>query len=66
MYFSLNKKIFYTIFGLMIFTSMLFLMLFLGLFGEKYTKNQTQILMRNQYIISLLHENVQLQRELGR
>ena len=64
MYFSLNKKIFYTIFGLMIFTSMLFLMLFWAVFGKKYTDDQYQVFSRNQYIIDLLHENIQLQKEL--
>ena len=44
----------------------LFLMLFLGLFGEKYSETQNQVFLRNQYVIDLLYENIQLQRELGK
>ncbi len=64
MYFSLNKKIFYTIFGLMVFTATLFLMLFLGVFGKKYTEDQNNIFLRNQYVMELLHENIALRREI--
>ena len=66
MYFSLNKKIFYTIFGLMVFMAMLFLVLFLGIFGTKYSEDQNTIFLRNQYIMELLHENIILQRELDK
>ena len=62
MYFSLNKKIFYTIFILMIFTAALFFMLFLGVFGQKYKEDQNNIFLRNHYIMELLHENIGLRR----
>ena len=66
MYFSLNKKIFYTIFGLTVFMAMLFLALFLVIFEKKYSEDQNTILLRNQYVMELLNENIILQRELDK
>lgn len=65
MYFSLNKKIFYTIFVLMIFMATLFFALFIGVFAKKYTEDQNLIFNRNKYVIELLYENINLRRALN-
>ncbi len=65
MYFSLNKKIFYTIFVLLIFMAALFLSIFLNIYGKKYQEDQTSILLRNQYVMELLYENIALRREIA-
>lgn len=65
MYFSLNKKIFYTVFVLLILMAVLFLTLFLNIYGKKYQEDQNSILLRNQYVMELLYENIALRRELS-
>lgn len=64
MYFSINKKIFYALFLLLIFLGGLFLTIFLQLYGDKYEENQHSAILRNQYVVELLHENINLQREI--
>ena len=65
MYFSLNKKIFYTVFVLLIFMAILFLTIFLNIYGKKYQEDQNSILLRNQYVMELLYENIALRREVA-
>ena len=65
MYFSLNKKIFYTVFVLLIFMAILFLTIFLNIYGKKYQEDQNSIILRNQYVMELLYENIALRRELA-
>lgn len=65
MYFSLNKKIFYTIFLLMIFIGTLFFAVFIGVFGEKYSQDYDSVFLQNQYVMELLSENMKLKKKLG-
>jgi len=65
MYFSLNKKIFYTIFGLIVFMAILFLSLFQDIYSKKYMEDRKALFLRNQYVVQLLNENIALRRELG-
>lgn len=65
MYFSLNKKIFYTVFVLLVFMAILFLTIFLNIYGKKYQEDQNSILLRNQYVMGLLYENIALRREIA-
>jgi signal transduction histidine kinase/HAMP domain-containing protein len=66
MYFSLKQKIFYTLFLLLLFMALLFLTIFQRIYGEEYAKDQNLTMARNQYIVELLHENIQLQHELNK
>lgn len=65
MYFSLNKKIFYTVFALMVFMAVLFLTLFFNIYSKKYQEDRNTIFLRNEYVMELLHENIALRRELS-
>lgn len=64
MYFSLNKKIFYTIFILSIFIAILFLTIFSSIYNKKHEQDFASVMRRNQYIMELLNENIALRREL--
>lgn len=65
MFISLNKKIFYALFSLLVFVALFFLMIFLQVYGEKYEDTQKSEILRNRYMIELLHENIQLRREIN-
>lgn len=65
MYFSLNKKIFYTILLLMAFIGALFLVVFLGIFGQDYNKESNSVFLQNQYMMELLSENINMKKKLG-
>jgi nitrogen fixation/metabolism regulation signal transduction histidine kinase len=65
MYFSLNKKIFYTLFLILILMAILFLTMFQNIYGERYADDQQMLVARNRYIVDLLHENITLRRELN-
>ena len=66
MYFSLKKKIFYTVFALFVFMATLFLSMFMLIYTEKYSNDYHALSKRNQYVMSLLYDNITLQRELTR
>lgn len=66
MYFSLNKKIFYTFFVFFIFMGALFFSMFLNIYSKKYQEDKNSIFLRNQYVMELLYENIALRRELNR
>ena len=66
MYFSLKKKIFYTVFALFVFMATLFLTMFTMFYAEKYSNDFHNVSKRNQYVMSLLYDNIVLQRELNR
>ena len=65
MYFSLNKKIFYTVFVLFIFMAVLFLSMFLSIYSKKYMEDRNTVFLRNQYVLELLYENIALRREIS-
>lgn len=65
MYFSLNKKIFYTLFILLVFTSLLFFGLFFSIYLQKFAQDQNSVSLRNQYVIELLKENILLKQKLS-
>ncbi|MBR2300251.1 MAG: HAMP domain-containing protein [Alphaproteobacteria bacterium] len=66
MYFSLKKKMFYTVFSLFVFMATLFLTMFMVIYSEKYSRDYDALSMRNQYVMSLLYDNITLQREVNR
>ena len=65
MYFSLKKKLFYTVFTLFVLTATLFLFLFTVFYSPKYSNDYHALSKRNQYVMQLLYENIVLQRELN-
>lgn len=66
MYFSLKKKLFYTVFTLFVFIATLFLFLFIMFYAPKYSNDYHALSKRNQYVMQLLYENIVLQRELNK
>ena len=66
MYFSLKKKIFYTVFSLFVFMATLFLTMFMVIYTAKYSEDYHALSKRNQYVMSLLYDNITLQRSLNR
>ncbi|MBO7097844.1 MAG: hypothetical protein J6W11_04320, partial [Alphaproteobacteria bacterium] len=60
MYFSLKKKIFYTVFALFVFMATLFLTMFTMFYAEKYSNDFHNVSKRNQYVMSLLYDNIVL------
>lgn len=66
MYFSLKKKLFYTVFTLFVFMAALFLFLFTMFYAPKYSNDYHVLSKRNQYVMQLLYENIVLQRELSK
>ena len=66
MYFSLKKKLFYTVFTLFVFIAALFLFLFIMFYAPKYSNDYHALSKRNQYVMQLLYENIILQRELNK
>ena len=65
MFFSLNKKFFFTIIASMIFCASIFLFIFNIIIGPKVKSAHSDIITRNQYVIALLNENISLNKELN-
>lgn len=64
MYLSLKRKIFYTVFTLFVVIATLFLMMFTVIYADKYNDSYNALSKRNQYVMSLLYDNILLQRKL--
>ncbi len=64
MYLSLKRKIFYTVFTLFVVTSVLFMVMFTVVYAGKYNEAHDTLSKRNQYVMSLLYDNIILQRKL--
>ncbi len=64
MFFSLNKKFFFTIFAFFILSAVVFTIIFEGSVGKKIRAEHSDIITRNQYVIELLNENINLRKEL--
>ena len=65
MYLSLKKKIFYIVFALFVIMATLFLSIFILIYAEKYSSDFDSVSKRNQYVMSLLHDNITMQRKLN-
>lgn len=64
MFFSLNKKFFIAIFAFFLLFSAIFTVIFDGIVGKKIRAEHSSIITRNQYVIDLLNENIDLRRTL--
>ena len=65
MYFSLNKKILYSLLAFLVLTALLFLVIFINLYSQKISDNKNQTYMRNEYVVKLLNDNIRLQTKLA-
>lgn len=66
MFFSLNKKFFFSIFTFFIITAGMFLFLLDGTIGKKIRSEHSSIITRNQYVIELLNENLSLRKKINK
>lgn len=65
MFFSLNKKFFFTILAFFLLTAGIFLIIFDGIVGKKIRAEHSSIITRNQYVIELLNENITLRNTIN-
>lgn len=65
MFFSLNKKILYSLFAFLLFVVFVFLVIFINLYSQKLQDSQNLVYMRNQYVVDLLYDNIKLKKELA-
>ena len=65
MFFSLSKKILYTLMAFLIFLIVIFFTIFINLYSQKLQDSQNLVYMRNQYVVDLLHENIEMKRKLS-
>lgn len=65
MYFSLSKKILYSLLAFLILTALLFLIIFINLYSQKINDNKNQTYIRNEYVVKLLNDNIRLQTKLA-
>lgn len=65
MFFSLNKKILYTLGAFVLLVTIVFFIFFISLYRQKIQDNQDSIYMRNQYVVNLLYDNVAYQNQLA-
>lgn len=65
MYFSLSKKILYSLLAFLVLTALLFLAIFINLYSQKINDNKNQIYIRNEYVVQLLNDNIRLQMKLA-
>ena len=65
MYFNLNKKIVYSMLCLLVILVAIFFVIFINLYSQKLQDNQNSVYIRNQYVVSLLYDKVNLQRRLA-
>ncbi len=64
MFFSLNKKFFFTILAFFLLSAGIFIIIFDGTIGKKIRSEHTSIISRNQYVIELLNENLALRKKI--
>lgn len=62
MYISLNKKITSSLLAFMVILAVIFFVIFINLYSQKLQDNMTSMYMRNQYVVSLLKDNVRLRQ----
>lgn len=64
MFFSLNKKIFLTIFVFFLLSAGIFILILDDTIGKKIRAEHSGVISRNQYVIELLHENISLRKRI--
>ena len=64
MFISLNKKILISIIIFMVFITGTFFAIFFNFYVQRLEDGQNQIYMRNQYVVDLLFDNINLRKDL--
>ena len=64
MFISLNKKILYSLTAFLVLLVILFFVIFTNLYAQKLKDSKNSVYLRNQYVVSLLYDNVRLQKYL--
>ena len=64
MFFSLNKKILYSLLSVMLLIIALFFVIFINFYAQNLQDNQNSVYIRNQYVVSLLYDNIRLQKSM--
>ena len=64
MFISLNKKIMYSLCAFMAILAVIFFAIFFNLYSQKLQDNMNSIYMRNQYVVSLLNDNIRLRQTM--
>ncbi len=65
MFLSLNRKIVYSVFGLLLLSSLLFIFTFYTAYSSKIEKDQLLSIQRNQQYSDLLYRSINLAKELN-
>ncbi len=65
MFISLNKKIMYSLFAFMAILAVIFFTIFFNLYSQKLQDNMNSVYMRNQYVVSLLNDNIRLRQTMA-
>ncbi len=65
MFFSLNKKFFFTFLVFLLISTGIFVIIFDNVIGQKIRTEHTNIISRNQYVIELLNENITLRKKIN-
>ncbi len=66
MFFSLSKKILLTLLTFLMLSAGIFIVFFENTIGKKIRNDQTNLITRNQYVITLLNENISLRQRLNK
>lgn len=66
MFFSLSKKILLTLLAFLMLSAGIFIVFFENTIGKKIRNDQTNLITRNQYVITLLNENISLRQRLNK
>ena len=64
MFISLNKKILISIIIFLVFITGTFFAIFFTFYAQRLEEGQNQIYMRNQYVVDLLFDNINLRKDL--
>lgn len=65
MFISINKKIVFSILAFLFFILAVFFALFISLYAKNLQDNQNSVYLRNQYVVGLLYDNIDLRKELS-
>ena len=62
MFISINRKIMYSLFAFVAILATIFFVIFFNLYSQKLQDNMNAVYVRNQYVVSLLNDNVRLRQ----
>lgn len=65
MFIGINKKIIYSLFAFITILATIFYIIFFNLYSQKLQDNANNVYLRNQYVVSLLNDNVRLRQSLA-